>query len=170
MIARATVYGLAIIALTLLRAPESVAQDSTKQALPAADGAGASGTFAPAGPPLAPPVRVEAAGSCIVDIKQAYVISGTLSGSLEIDYRIIVFGPCQVPPVLGKYNEQWIAHGTFSGAINGSAASGSLHYTAQVRVGGDVEGRMVLGGGVNGDMVVSGNFGDGQLSYSGWAK
>jgi len=130
----------------------------------------ASGTFAPAGPPLEQPVRVDAGGSCVVDLRQVYDISGTLSGSLEIDYRIIVYGPCEVPPVLGKYDEEWIAHGIFRGTIDGSAASGNLTYTAQVRAGGDVEGRIVLGGGIHGELAVSGNFGDGELSYRGRAN
>jgi len=48
-----------------------------------------------------------------------------------------------------------------------SAASGSLTYTAQVRAGGDVEGRMVFRGGVDGELAVSGNLRDGRLSYHG---
>ena len=42
----------------------------------------------------------------MIDLKQAYDMSGTLSGSLEIDYRIPVYGPCEVPPVLGKYGRR----------------------------------------------------------------
>ncbi len=170
MIGKATVYSLVVIALTLLTTLEIAAQDTIGQALEAVKGTKATGTFAPEGPPLEPPVRVSAGGSCIVDIRQAYVISGTFSGSLEIDYRIIVYGPCEVPPVLGKYNEAWIAHGTFSGNINGSSTSGTLTYTAQVKAGGDVEGCMIFNDGQNGDITVSGNFADGKLSYMGWVK
>jgi hypothetical protein len=127
----------------------------------------ASGTFAPAGPPLEQPVRVKAGGSCVVDLVQAYEILGTLSGSLQIDYRILVHGPCEVPPVLGKYDEEWIAHGTFTGTVSESPASCTLTYTARVRAGGDVEGRLVLGGDVGGELTVTGNFADGALSYRG---
>jgi hypothetical protein len=95
------------------------------------------------------PVRIDAGGSCVIDLKQAYDMSGTLSGSLEIDYRILVYGPCEVPPVLGKYDEEWIAHGRFTGAAFGSAASGTLTYTADV-AGGHVDGRIVLRGTIDG--------------------
>ena len=54
----------------------------------------ASGLFKPKGPPNSPPIRIEAGESCIVDLTQAYIVSGTLSGSFEIDYRIVVHGPC----------------------------------------------------------------------------
>lgn len=170
MAGKAIAYGFVVTALTLLWAPETIAQDSTDQAVHAVPLPEASGTFAPAGPPPEPPRRVDAGGGCIVDLRQAYVVSGTLSGSLEVDYRIIVYGPCEVPPVIGKYDEAWIAHGTFTGTIDDAAASGSLFYTAQVRAGGDVEGRIVLGGGLTGELAVSGNFGDGKLSYRGWVK
>lgn len=106
----------------------------------------------------------------MVELRQAYDISGTLSGSLEIDYRILVYGPCEVPPVIGKYDEEWVAHGTFTGTIDGSATSGSLTYTARVRAGGDVEGRILLGGGLNGKLAVSAIFGVGKLSYHGWVN
>jgi hypothetical protein len=170
MIGKTTGYGFWAIAWALLLAPSGVAQDSAGQAVHAARDAEASGTFAPAGQPLGPPVRVEAGGSCIIDLKQAYKISGTLSGTLDIDYRIIVYGPCEVPPIPGKYDEQWIAHGTFMGTVDGAATSGNLSYTAQVRAGGAVEGRMVLRGGLGGELAVSGNFGDGQLAYRGRLK
>jgi hypothetical protein len=110
---------------------------------------------------------VDAGGNCIVDLVQNYAISGTLAGSLQIDYRIIAYGPCEVPPVVGKYDEEWIAHGVFTGTVDGSPGSGSFTYTARVKAGGDVEGRIVLGEGLDGELAVSGNFRDGRLSYRG---
>lgn len=144
-----------------------MAQDTGAQSIREAR---ASGTFAPSGPPQEQPVRADAGGRCVVDLRQAYDMSGTLSGSLVIDYRVLVYGPCEVPPVLGKYDEEWIAHGAFTGVLDGAAASGRMTYTAQVRAGGDVEGRIVLGGGLDGELAVFGNFGDGKLSYRGWAR
>jgi hypothetical protein len=164
MISRLTSCNLLLAALSLLVVSQSMAQDTSGQARGETE---AAGTFAPAGPPLERPIRVDAGGNCVVDLRQAYDISGTLSGSLEIDYRILVYGPCEVPPVIGKHDEEWIAHGKFTGAIDGSAASGSLTYTAKVRAGGDVEGRILLGAGLDGEMAVSGNLGDGRLSYRG---
>jgi len=100
-----------VAVLSLLLASQSVAQTTSGETRGETE---ASGLFAPAGPPLEQPVRVDAGGSCVVDLRQAYVISGPLSGSLDIDYRILVHGPCEVPPVIGKYDEEWIAHGTFT--------------------------------------------------------
>ena len=141
-----------------------MAQDASLQSV---EGTDAFGTFAPAGPPSRQPIREDAGGSCIVDLNQAYVISGTLTGSLQVDYRIISYGPCEVPPVLGRYDEEWIAHGVFTGSVDGAPGSGSFTYTARVAVGGDVVGRIVLGDGLDGELAVSGNFSDGKLSYRG---
>ena len=162
--------GLVAAIAVLAHAPAGLAQDSSEQAAGPRREFEARGTLAPLGPPTQPPVRVEAGGSCVVDLRQPYVVSGSLSGSLEIDFRILVNGPCEVPPAPGKYDEAWIAHGSFTGALRGSAASGTVLYTADVRAGGRVEGRVVLGGGIDGELAVSGNFADGRLSYLGWAR
>ena len=127
-----------------------------------------SGTFAPAGPPLEPPKRAAAGNGCIIELTQPYKISGALSGSLDIDYRIIVFGPCGTPP--GTDSEEWIAHGKFVGSINDVAASGAFSYLADVKVGGEVDGRIVFGQGLEGELRVVGSFEDGKLSYTGWVK
>lgn len=124
-----------------------------------------AGTFAPSGPPARPPVRVAAGDGCVVDLQQAYIVSGDLAGSARIDYRILVEGPCGPPP--GTFAEEWIAHGTFTGTLNGTAASARLRYTARVQPGGEVDGRIVLGQGLAGELRVQGNFGDSRLSYSG---
>lgn len=128
----------------------------------------ASGSFAPSGPPSMPPVKVEAGKSCIVDLEQPYVVLGTLSGTFTLDYRILISGPCGAPP--GTFDEEWIAHGTFTGTVNGATASGNLSYVAAVSAGGDVKGRMVLGQGLEGELEVRGNFGDRELSYRGSAE
>jgi hypothetical protein len=94
-------------------------------------------------------------------------MSGTLTGSLDIDYRIIVYGPCEMPPTFGKYNEEWIARGYFSGTVMGKPGRGSFSYTAKVKAGGEVDGLIVLGDGLEGELAVSGNFNEGRLSYSG---
>jgi len=127
-----------------------------------------SGTMAPKGPPAKAPVRTDAGESCIVDLKQGYSISGTLYGRMEIDFRILVAGPCGPPA--GTFDEQWIAHGTFTGTMNGTDASGNLTYTAQVKAGGDVEGQIIFGHGLDGELNIRGNFSDGILSYHGWLE
>jgi len=161
-----TLCSLVVISLSLFTTPV-IAQDTIVQSLTAINGLKISGTFKPKGPPLTPPVRENAGGCCIVDIMQAYVISGSLSGSLKINYRIIIFGPCEVPPIPGKYDEEWIAYGSFSGTIAGKSNSCTLVYTAQVKAGGNVEGHMKLDDGLTGELSVSGNFNDGELSYKG---
>ncbi len=129
---------------------------------------GAEGTFAPSGPPVAPPKRVDAGGNCIVDLRQPYTVSGTLSGSFDIDYRILTYGPCPSgPPKPGTYAETWVAYGTFSGTYNGRAVSADFTYTAEVRRGGAVHGAIDLGGDLSGELTVTGSFSGGSLSYRG---
>lgn len=119
MISRTTLCSFLVSVPSLLFASQSMAQDPFEPTIGEIE---ASGTFAPAGPPLEQPVRVDAGGSCVIDLRQSYDISGTLSGSLEIDYRIIVYSPC-VTAAPGKYDEQWIAHGVFTGTIDGATTS-----------------------------------------------
>lgn len=125
----------------------------------------ASGTFSPTGPPVHPPVRTDAGGACVVDLTQDYTVAGSLSGRFRITYRILVAGACGSPA--GTFDEQWIAYGTFDGDQNGESTSGTLWYTARVRSGGSVDGRMVLRGGLEADLQISGAFADGKLSYEG---
>ncbi|MCP4964024.1 MAG: hypothetical protein GY926_02190 [bacterium] len=113
-------------------------------------------------------MKTEVGKSCLVELKQSYSISGTLSGTMMIDYRIVVYGPCGMSA--GTFDEDWIAHGTFAGTANGSAVSGKLSYVARVQAGGDVAGRISLGQGLEGELQVRGNFGDGSLSYTGWVR
>jgi hypothetical protein len=68
---------------------------------------------------------------------------------------------------MGTFDEQWIAHGTFTGTHDGASASGRFTYTATVNAGGDIEGRLVFGQGMRGTLRIRGNFGDGYLSYEG---
>jgi hypothetical protein len=126
----------------------------------------ASGTLAPSGAPVNPPVRVDAAGSCIVDLSQRYTFAGSLNGTSNIDYRILIHGPCGSP--IGTYDEDWIAYGTFTGTIDGKNRHIAFSYTAEVTAGGNVDGKIVLGGPAKGELRISGNFGDGVLSYRGW--
>jgi len=124
-----------------------------------------SGVLMPVGPPVSGPTRTDAGGSCIVDLAQGYSFSGALSGPAEINYRILVAGPCGAPP--GTYEEQWIAHGTFRGQVHADSVTARFSYVARVRVGGEVEGHIVFGQGLGGAVDVLGNFSDGRLTYRG---
>lgn len=104
----------------------------------------------------------------MVELEQDYTISGTLDGSLRLDYRILVHGPIGSPP--GTFDEEWIAHGFFEGTFEGSPARAGLTYVAKVQAGGEVDGRILLGQGIQGELRVLGNFGDGKLEYDGWAQ
>jgi hypothetical protein len=126
----------------------------------------AEGFIAPSGPPSKAPLKKDVGTGCLVELTQPYKISGTLSGSLEIDYRILVYGSCGKPP--GTYDEEWIAYGSFNGTIEGKSGSGKFSYTANVKAGGDINGKMIFGQGVDGKLNVKGNFNDGKISYDGW--
>lgn len=125
----------------------------------------ASGTFAPVGPPTRGVVRTPAGDACIVDLLQAYEIQGSLAGTLEIDYRIYVDGPCGSPQ--GTFSESWIAHGRFTGTAGGDAAAADFWYLADVAEGGVVTGSMGFSGDVSGELSVAGQFSDRRLSYRG---
>lgn len=125
----------------------------------------ASGTIKPNGAPNEPPIRIEAGEACIVDLIQNYTVTGTLSGSFEINYRIIIHGPCTEPP--GTFDEEWIAYGTFSGMVNNKQADGKFTYIAEVRESGNIDGKIVFGQGITGELNIMGNFKDGKLSYQG---
>jgi len=125
----------------------------------------ATGTFQPDGPPQQQPVRVDAGEGCVVDVDQAYVVDGTLAGSLEVDFRILVFGACGLPP--GTFSEEWIARGTFNGSIQGKPATAKFTYTATVESGGEVRGQIVFGQGLDGELRIRGRFSDGKLTYEG---
>jgi hypothetical protein len=125
----------------------------------------ASGILAPDGPPERPPVRVDAGGACVVDLVQDYTIEGTLTGELTFDYRILVEGPCGSPA--GTFDEEWIAHWKFSGTALGQKVTASVLYTAEVRAGGSVRGKVILRGVVEADLEITGDFADQRLSYNG---
>jgi len=124
-----------------------------------------SGFLTPNGKPIKDPIRIDAGECCIIDLIQPYSISGDISGSIEMDYRIIVYGKCGSLP--GTYNEEWIAYGTFNGRINNKKANAKLSYTAKVQAGGDVDGIIIFGQGVKAELIVYGNLSDGKLYYKG---
>jgi len=167
IIGRATYWVALVVGMFWLAGCATTARLSDELTKPP-DGKEASGSFTPTGPPSELPVKIEVGTSCLVELKQSYSISGTLSGTMMIDYRILVYGPCGVSP--GTFDEDWIAHGTFTGTANGSAVSGKLSYVARVQAGGNVEGRVSLGQGLEGELQVRGNFSDGSLAYTGWVR
>ena len=125
----------------------------------------AEGSFRPDGPPKQKPARIEAGRGCVVDVRQTYIVQGTLAGSFNIDFRILVHGPCGQP--IGTFAEEWIARGEFAGSLLGKAAKARFTYTAIARPGGQVSGLIVLGQGIEGELHVSGSFSDGELVYDG---
>lgn len=145
---------LAITALTVACCPAALAGQEH-----------VTGFIAPDGPPRQPPVRVDAGGACVVDLVQDYTLEGAVTGELTLDYRILVAGPCGSPP--GTFDEEWIAHGSFSGTASGQEATATVLYTARAGVGGRVTGTISFGGGMEGELEVTGEFSDRRLTYSG---
>jgi hypothetical protein len=111
-------------------------------------------------------VRVDAGGSCVIDIVLPYVFTGSLGGAAEIDYRIETKGPCsEATP--GKFDETWIARGTFFG----SPVDAGFVYLADVKKGGKMRGEIVLGQGLEGRLWVTGNLMTGDhLDYRGFVE
>ena len=148
---------LSVVVLALTTATVSSA-DATSQIR-------AIGTFRPDGPPQQEPTRVDAGKGCVVDVQQAYVVEGTLEGSFNIDFRILVRGPCGSP--IGTFAEEWIARGEFVGSLQGESTTASFTYTATVKPGGEVCGLIEFGQGLAGQLRVRGSFSDGELIYDG---
>ena len=165
MIKNSILYSVLGVCISLLIINESAAQDSITTSGESTNDIEASGIFKSSGPPSGKPERIAAGKSCIVNLVQSYNISGTLTGTVELNYRILVKGPCGSPP--GIFDEEWIAYGTFKGKVNGVDASGNISYTANVKAGGEVDGHIDLGQGLEGNLRVYGNFKDGKLSYKG---
>jgi steroid delta-isomerase-like uncharacterized protein len=151
-----------------IKVMSDAARDTTAESEDVNGGVEASGSIAPSGSPQKKPERISAGKSCIVNLIQPYKVSGTLTGTVEFNYRILVKGPCGSPP--GTFDEEWIAYGTFSGTVKGTAASGNMSYVASVKAGGKVDGQIMLGQGLEGKLQVYGNFSDGSLSYKGVLK
>ncbi len=156
------------LAICVALACNSAGQDSSSETGATSQEVEVSGTLTPVGPPLDAPTKIDIGKECIVELTKKYEISGTLSGAVQIDYRILVHGPCGVAP--GTYDEDWIAYGTFVGSCQEEAMSCKFSYVASVKAGGNVEGRILLGRGLDGKLDVSGNFNDGMLRYKGWVK
>jgi hypothetical protein len=94
-----------------------------------------------------------------------------MSGSLEIDFRILTYGPCAATSgAPGTFDEVWIARGTFTGTFHDDVVVATFSYVADVKAGGDVRGTIVLGDELSGTLEVRGNFADGLLSYRGRAE
>jgi hypothetical protein len=150
---------LLLLGLTLLTAVSGQAQER------AVDSVSVAGLIIPQGSPSGTPVRVDAGNSCVVDVTQKYALEGELEGSLVIDFRILVHGPCGSPP--GTFDEEWIARGESSGTLRGEPYSTRLTYTARVE-DGDIQGLVVFGPGLTGRVDVTGRFEERRLRYSGW--
>jgi hypothetical protein len=114
---------------------------------------------------VTPPIRVDAGDSCIVDVTLPYLFAGSLEGTAEINYRIQVKGPC-AEAVPGKFDETWIARGTFTGLPDDAG----FVYVADVKAGGKLKGEVVLGQGLSGWLHVSGSLADDHLDYRGFLR
>ena len=168
MIKNSILYSALAICISLSLINKSAAQDSTTTPGKPTNDIEASGVFMPSDPPVEKPERIAAGKSCIINLVQPYNITGTLTGTMEFNYRILVKGPCGSPA--GTFDEEWIAYGTFKGKCNGVDASGNISYTANVKAGGNVDGQIDFGQGLEGSLLVYGSFKDGKLSYKGTLK
>ncbi|MGD2046790.1 MAG: hypothetical protein PVH96_11245 [Gemmatimonadota bacterium] len=104
----------------------------------------------------------------MVDVQQDYDVGGTIRGTFEVDFRILVHGPCGSPA--GTFDEEWIAVGRLSGVVAAEDVSSDFSYTAVVRNAGEITGTIRFGPGLEGEVEVRGRFSDGRLSYTGWIQ
>ncbi len=123
------------------------------------------GSYEPSGPPH--PERRPVGDLCVVDLEQSYRVDGSLSGTMTVDYRIFVAGPCGSPP--GTFDEHWIAIGRYDLECPGGTgpATGDLVDVAEVSAGGHVAGKITLAGDLRGSLRIDGNFREGSIHYAG---
>lgn len=147
---------------------QDIIKDSSVMSDHLVTGTKAYGSLVPDGSPIEKPERINTGKNCIVNLVQPYKITGTLNGTITFNYRILIKGPCGSPP--GTYSEEWIAYGSFKGEINKNVVSAEMSYTAKVKAGGEIEGKILSGNGLEGELRIYGNFSNGKLLYTGIIK
>ena len=122
-----------------------------------------SGTMDREGYPKTPLDKENAGGGCIVDVTQEHSVSGSMSGTLEIDYRLLIAGSCESQAEMD--DQEWIAHGVFEGMVDDSSRAASFSYVGEVKDGGNLEGTIVFSGGLVVELRIMGSFCDAPLCY-----
>jgi hypothetical protein len=114
---------------------------------PAAAAPGASGSFV-AAVDFATLQLVPAPGGCELTVSGTIYFSGTLEGAAPGTTTALVFAPCSLvaaaPP--GAYVDVFRFTGTFTGEVDGVAATGPLTYAGVTQAGGAIDAVITLTG------------------------
>ncbi len=142
------VRGCAATALVLTA---SVSAGVPAHAVPAPPGpaSGASGTFGATvdfESLLAEDVR---GNKCEFTVDGTLTFSGTVEGTATGTTTAVIFAPCAealaLPP--GSFFDVFRFEGEFTGAVDGTPASGELSYAGVTRVGGGIDATVILDAG-----------------------
>ena len=74
----------------------------------------------------------EVDGECLLPLQGTHVYSGDLEGTMNLDYRILLHGPCDPEAEIGDLDESWIVTGRFDGAVNGRTGAFDIFYIADI--------------------------------------
>ena len=86
--------------------------------------------------------------ACRVSVDGTLTFTGTLTGTATGSLTALVLAPCaqarSTPP--GTARDVFRFQGTFSGTVDGAAATGPLTYAGVTRVGGAIDAKVLLAG------------------------
>lgn len=51
---------------------------------------------------------------------------------MDLDYRILIHGPCNQDGQIGDQNESWIVNGRFDGAVDGRTGTFEIFYIVDI--------------------------------------
>jgi hypothetical protein len=95
--------------------------------------------------------------NCLLTVKGQLVFSGTIEGTGTGQTSALVFGPCDVvattPP--GTFPDRFVSVQVFDGTIGGQPAHSDLLYMGYTAQGGHIDGRLIFSNGVAGRLTAS---------------
>lgn len=95
--------------------------------------------------------------NCLLTVKGQLVFTGTIAGTGTGQTTALVFAPCDLvatnPP--GTFPDRFKSEQVFDGTIDGQRAQSDLLYMGYTAEGGHIDGRLVFSNGVAGRLTVS---------------
>jgi hypothetical protein len=95
--------------------------------------------------------------NCLLTVQGQLVFTGTIQGTGTGTTTALVFAPCDVvatnPP--GTFPDRFHSESVFEGTIAGQPAHSKLRYMGYTAQGGHIDGRLVFSDGVSGRLTAS---------------
>ena len=95
--------------------------------------------------------------NCLLTVKGQLVFTGTIEGTGTGQTTALVFAPCSevavTPP--GTYADRFRSEAVFDGTVDGQPATSKLVYMGYTAVGGHIDGKLIFSNGVAGEVSAS---------------